>query len=131
MNFKFSGAYKAAEKAANSVETEYNYPFMLGACIFKGHKIISIGKSAKRSCSKIKNKYLKYSYTLHAEQNAVVNAPQGKSLKGYSILIIRFTPGGRLSMALPCEYCMKTLKSRGIRKVYYSDFDGNIEFMKI
>jgi deoxycytidylate deaminase len=125
------GVFNAAKEAAMLVDTGHNYPHKIGACIFKGSKIISTGKNYVRSCSRIKDIYLKHPYTLHAEQNAVINAPIGKSLKGCSIFVIRLTPAGNLSMAMPCVYCMDTLRYKGIRKVFFTNYDGDIELFKL
>lgn len=39
---------------------------------------------------------------------------------GSTVIVVRVRPDGRLAMAKPCKSCELILKSRGVRKVYFS-----------
>lgn len=63
--------------------------------------------------------------TIHAEINALCKFSK-KSLKGMDILVIRTNKNLTLSNSRPCNHCINKMISLGIRKVYYSDKNGNI-----
>jgi tRNA(Arg) A34 adenosine deaminase TadA len=51
--------------------------------------------------------------------------------KAYQILVVRINSEGMLSDSKPCSMCINLMKAYGIKRVYYSDIDGNICFMKL
>lgn len=50
---------------------------------------------------------------------------------GLTLWSYRVTKGGRLSTAKPCVPCQELLRANGIRRVRYSDSDGNMQKMKL
>jgi hypothetical protein len=54
-----------------------------------------------------------------------------KKLSQYSIIVLRVGLTGELLNSKPCMDCLKVLKMIGIKKVYYSDENGNIIVEKI
>lgn len=123
----YSGIIKAALEAAENADF---YPYKIGAVVFKGPKIISIGSNGLRACSRIPSKYKLFENSLHAEQDALSKIGKEKA-QGASILVIRLKRNGELSMALPCKMCSKMIKAFGIKKVYYSARDGEIYSYKV
>lgn len=117
-----SGILKKGIEEAEKSEFD---PYKVSAVIFKNKRIISTGFNAIRSCSFIHPKYKKCEESLHAEQSAIM-CTNWKKLKNSSILILRITPGGKLSMAYPCEMCLSLIKHIKIRNIYYSNYDGEI-----
>jgi deoxycytidylate deaminase len=74
----------------------------------------------------IKTKDNKTHYkTMHAEINVFENFPK-KNVKGMDILVIRINKSNILKNSRPCNQCIDELLKIGIRKVYYSDDNGNI-----
>ena len=69
-----------------------------------------------------------YGYeSTHAEVAALKNVKRADS-----ILIVRVRrKDGELSMSHPCKRCMEFLKDKGIRKVFYSDWDSTIKEMRL
>jgi tRNA(Arg) A34 adenosine deaminase TadA len=67
-------------------------------------------------------------YHLHAEM-ALLKKIEGLGLK--TVNVARFNSLGELTMAKPCKYCQSFLKNSGIRKVRYSNWDGNWEVLKL
>lgn len=59
-----------------------------------------------------------------------VNVPYGKETK-YSVLVVRITADGQLGESKPCCMCVNIMKSNGIKRVYYSDEDGNMCVLKL
>lgn len=110
-----SGMIKSAVKQAKKVD----HQFKLGAVIFDKSKIVSEGKNtAQRSKRKLHPRYMKWSGSLHAEQDAVLNA--FTDLKGLEMLVVRIGKSGDFRLAKPCEHCMKYLNKIGLKRVYYT-----------
>lgn len=63
--------------------------------------------------------------TIHAEISVFSKIPK-KIAKGLDILVIRINKNFTLKNSRPCNHCIDKLKKIGIRKVYYSNKDGNI-----
>jgi cytidine deaminase len=71
---------------------------------------------------------------IHAEKNAILNLPNVASnkLKKVNILIIRKSYNNTLTMSKPCLHCLYDMynlardKGYHIKKIYYSDNNGNI-----
>ena len=60
---------------------------------------------------------------LHAEIGALVKS----YTKAESIMVVRSTRKGLTRCAKPCDICMMALKQAEVRKIYYSDDEGNIK----
>lgn len=62
----------------------------------------------------------------HAEFRVIVKHGLD-NCKGKNMAVFRTTPGGNVSMAKPCSSCQRVIKNAGIRTVYYTNWDGDIE----
>ena len=111
-------------KAIKVAKSSNYYPYKIGVVIFKADRIISTGKNNIRSCRKLKDKYKVWKNSLHAEQDAIINAK--RDLKNHSMLIVRINSNNTLFMAKPCDMCMGYIKFVGIKNIYYSDRQGQI-----
>lgn len=107
----FMGVAKLAAKRSRDLNTQ------VGACIVNDKKIISTGYNGMpRTCDNCgfptsrEGSFIetKYPYTVHAEMNAILNAPS-TNLKDCSIYVTLF----------PCCECAKAILQTGITKVYY------------
>ena len=108
----FMGVAKLAAKRSRDLNTQ------VGACIVKDKKIISTGYNGlPRTCDN--NECMptgrdgpwletKYPYVVHAEMNAILNAPT-TNLKDCSLYVTLF----------PCNECAKSILQSGITKIYY------------
>jgi deoxycytidylate deaminase len=66
--------------------------------------------------------------TIHAEVNAIFNFPYDKkAMRGMDIIVIR-NKNGHLKNSRPCNHCIDKMITVGIRKVFYSNDDGDIVF---
>ena len=100
----------------------------VGAVIVKGNRVVSTGYN-KHGYSKI----TRYN-TLHAEEMAVVRLLRHadfSALNGSTIYVTRFTPGGNVGLAKPCNRCSELLRSVGVSRVVYSGDNGLVGEMKL
>lgn len=74
-------------------------------------------------------KYTEYPY-LHAESNVVLSYGVD-NCKGLDIYVTRTLKDGSVTMAKPCKVCMRILKDVGIRKIYYTNWKGKVECLKL
>lgn len=65
-------------------------------------------------------------YHLHAEMDLLRHAKPGDTF-----YVMRFLADGTVTMAKPCRHCQKYLHIHGIRKVYYTNWSGDWETMRI
>ena len=107
----FMGVAKLAAKRSRDENTQ------VGACVVKNNKIVATGYNGMpRTCddaglpTKREGNWLetKYPYVVHAELNAILNAPT-TDLRDCSIYVTLF----------PCCECAKAILQSGIKKVYY------------
>lgn len=90
------------------------------AAIIKSKKEITIGY----------NKFIGKQFTIHAEMDAIFDFIKKNSrdeLKGMDVIVIR-SKNNKLNISRPCKACIEKMRDLGIRKVYYSDSDGNIVY---
>lgn len=43
------------------------------------------------------------------------------------VYVVRINAKSIMTNARPCVYCTNTMKSIGVKKIFYSDWDGNIK----
>jgi hypothetical protein len=67
-------------------------------------------------------------YHLHAEMD-LIRKTKGLGVK--EISVARFVKSGKATMARPCLHCQKFLKKAGIKKVRYTNWDGQWEVLKL
>ncbi len=125
---KFYDNIETLKKIAGNSPLQHKH----SACLMKGDKIITMGYNKYLKESIINNNIVKFS--VHAEIDALCKLHK-KLIKGHDILIIRISNSNScqyLKNSRPCNSCISKLKSKGIRKVYYSNEYGNIvcEFLE-
>lgn len=109
----------------------------IGSVLVYKNKVISVGYNTKKShpYQKILNKYRnqngrefdinkRHNY-LHSEINCLLNVKDSNInwSKAY-IFIYREDKNGNITMSKPCKGCEYSLKSKGIKKVFYTDKNG-------
>lgn len=69
--------------------------------------------------------------SIHAEIDAIVKVPRD-ARKKIKLFVFRFLKDGSVSMAKPCDECVKMLKREGVkmRNIWFSNWDGKMERME-
>lgn len=117
--------FRIAEKQA------LKSPFLkhrVGAVIMKGSRVLSTGFNS------IGYSKLSKRPTRHAEAAAIIKLLQEgrlSDLAGSVLYVTRFTKSGTLSCAKPCSHCEELIRSVGISKVFYTDFNGQVQGVKL
>ena len=69
---------------------------------------------------------------MHAETHAILNTGMDYIKSGSKyMLVTRIQKNGKITMAKPCSCCMALMKEAGIKEVYYTDWDGEINCLKV
>jgi deoxycytidylate deaminase len=93
-----------------------------GAVVSKGKRVFGQGHNTYKTHPTFGSGPLN---TLHAEAAAIRDATnKGCSLHGATIYVVRDNTN---NMSKPCKHCQKLIKSHGIRKVCYTNREGDIE----
>lgn len=110
------------QKAINAANNSWHPRARVGAAIVKGGRVLSVGWNTDEK--RDKNSWY---WDFHAEHHAI-KAYCGRFIPpGCKIYVARIKKDGTLSMALPCKKCRELLKMAGIKKVYYTDWNGIIQ----
>jgi cytidine deaminase len=118
-NHKFDEPIRLLKKIAVESIVYYKH----AAALMSGDTVYSSGTNKFIKEIKINNQI--YHKTMHAEITVFEKLPK-KKVRGMDILVIRINKNLALKNSRPCNQCIDTLSKLGIRKVYYSNEDGNI-----
>ena len=131
MNKKDMAFFNAAKAVSNM--SDYNRVHV-GCVITNGHHIISSGFNTTKSHPLQKRMNIKrFSadtvHSLHAEISALSHIMNKKDIdwKNCSIYVYRELKNGDKAIAKPCKSCEALIKSLGIRKIYYTTYNGFAE----
>jgi deoxycytidylate deaminase len=93
-----------------------------GATVVRGGSVLGKGYNKYKTHATLGGGPLK---TLHAEAAAIRDAVRrGIDLRGATIYVARTGKGSNMSR--PCGDCQAMIEAHGIRKVVYTDEDGNV-----
>lgn len=107
----------ATKAALNATLLKYKH----GCVIYdKRGNIISIGNNKRK-----KSRFGCYEFTTHAEIDAILKSDIN-DLRGYNLLVVRIG-NTKLCNSAPCNNCLNIINKVGIKNVYYSNRNGNIE----
>ncbi|MGD9678164.1 MAG: hypothetical protein AB7V16_07345 [Vulcanibacillus sp.] len=127
--------YSILNKVINKMKEEYDYTkqyTVYSAIVDKKGVIISLGRN-----SFVKTHTQQYYYNqkshpdkifLHAEIDSLLKY---KTDNGYVMIVCRMTKSGLIKLAKPCEGCMRAIVDSGIKKVYYTNNEGELVLMRI
>ncbi len=106
-----------------------NQPFHLVAWAKKGSSFI-YGVNSDECSAKFKRRYRdgQVGYHLHAEM-ALLKKCKVNEID--TIHVIRFSKKGVVTMSKPCNYCQKFLRRHGVKKVFYTDWNGTWNLLKL
>lgn len=72
--------------------------------------------------------FFKYPY-LHAEANTILKKGLD-NCSGYDIVVVRVRrDNGNVTMAKPCKCCESLINHVGIKNIYYTNWNGDIEYV--
>lgn len=117
--------YPIKEQARSLCRKSEHPAFHHGAIVFNKGKPIGQGWNGTQTNGRL---YQKYGYkSTHAECAALKNVD-----KADTILVVRIRrEDNELSCSKPCPKCMKFLKDKGIKKIFFSNWSGEIENMRL
>lgn len=98
--------------------------FHLIAWVVRGKSFI-YGVNCEKSSKKFKRFFRDKRvsvYCSHAEMSAI---EKSRATKKDILYIARFRKDGTLCMSRPCVHCFKHIRRAGIKKIIYSDWNGN------
>lgn len=97
----------------------------VGAAVFRGKALISLGWGSKRTHP--------LSKTFNCQQHAEFMALMGTwkfDLVGAVIYVARISSTG-LRLAKPCSKCEEVLRASGLKRVWYTNNAGELEAMSL
>lgn len=102
--------------------------FHLMAFLFRGKTLIRMGENSNKGHPKCRRIYKdrKVGFSQHAEMNVLRFARPNDTL-----IVVRFKKNGEATMAKPCPHCEEHIRKHNIRKVYYTDWNGNFVKLKL
>lgn len=102
--------------------------YHLTAYLYRGQSLIKMGTNTEKTHPRYIRTYKSghCGAELHAEMSVLTRAKPGDTL-----VVFRWTKDGCLNMSHPCEHCMTFIRQAGIKKVIYSDWDGQIKTFKV
>ena len=113
---------KRSERRARVLAQKSDMNQNLAAIIIQGGKILGSGF----------NQRIDYNHSHHAEIKALKSMRrQKRTPKGADIHVYRFRADGTYGLAKPCRDCMIAIKEAGIKRVFYSDYDGSMKMLKV
>ena len=116
--------YRAKNLAVNNGRT-----YHVVAILKRRGRIIKIGVNSDKTHPRFKRQYSDGTWAshMHAEMNVLRFAQPGDEIE-----VLRFTKKDqKRTMAKPCELCQKELHKAGIKKVRYTNWDGDWECLHI
>ena len=115
--------YEARERALNN-----GMVYHLAAILKRGKIVVKVGENTFKTHPRFKRIYPDGTTGshMHAEMNVLRFAKPGDTIE-----VLRFLKTGGRAMAKPCGHCMKHIRAAGIKKVRYTNSDGNWEYFKV
>ena len=101
--------------------------YHIAAFLRRKGKIIRVGFNSKKTHPFCRRQYEDgtVAYEMHAETNVLRFARPGDELD-----VVRFTKTG-ISMAKPCRFCIEKIVEKKIKKVRYTNWQGEWENLSI
>ena len=119
---------------AKEVAQQSDFPRVhIGAIVVYKHQVISKGCNTSSKTHRIQSQLNRKRFNanssgmLHAEVAALLPVINKFDLSQAVIYVYRENKLGELAMCRPCKGCMSFIKACGIRKIYYTTYDGYAE----
>lgn len=95
----------------------------VGAALFKGKSLISVGWNKRKTHPK--NACI---LSRHGEFDTLIKLPM-EQIAGARLYIARLTRTGKISYSKPCKDCLSFLKKLPLDKIYYTNYNGELEMV--
>jgi len=109
--------YKARDKARSN-----GRQYHLAAILRRNGKVVKIGENTSKTHPRFTRTYAdgNISSHMHAEMNVLRFSKPGDELE-----VMRFNKSGDYVMAKPCTWCMSHILKSGIKRVKYTNEEGD------
>ena len=118
---------------AKKIATKSDYgKFRHGAVLVKGNSVRNISCNKHRHCSfgsRFRDKDCGDA-TLHAELGAILGMDRSTTT-GATVYVARINKNGDARNSKPCAMCQAAMEYVGIRRVVYTDEEGDVVSMKL
>lgn len=100
--------------------------FRVGAAIFDGPRLISLGWNNRRTHPAVNS-----IFRWHHAETACLLGVSRYDLTGTTIYVVRLGKRGNLKMSKPCSVCTPMLIAAGIKRVFYTNEVGEVERIRL
>jgi len=122
--------FETAQAASYHAEVTYE-PWKMGAAMFSGNNLLSVGFNLMRK-SHPQSQHIKgYNTCVHAEQMALIRRRHYDGNSNLIMYVWRTGGDGKAASSKPCPNCRNLMRLAGVRKVRYYSEDGEPEEMKL
>jgi deoxycytidylate deaminase len=90
-----------------------DYKIKIGAVLIRNGNPIAVGFNKNKT-------HPKYRFNIHAEMSAILSTNGQEDSRGDTMFIFRETADGVPGMSRPCLDCIASLRSYGVKRVYYT-----------
>ena len=97
------------------------YAHRVGVAVFKGANQIALGFNHHKSHPK------NTCFSQHAEFNSLIKSSNNYHPRNLTMYVARLTRTDKISLSKPCSECQRAIWNAGIRKVFYTDYTGNLQ----
>lgn len=129
MNFDnlISQSFKLLEKVQRPDLSKYrHFSFLL-----KGKKIVSIGWNNTKKTHPL---CLEYGYqfgAIHSEVHAILRCGNRFPLNKLALVNVQIRKESKVDISAPCSICQRFLFDYGVQHCYYTNKDGEFEYLDI
>ncbi len=116
--------YRAKELAINNGRT-----YHVAAILRRKGRVVKVGENTDKTHPRFKRQYKDGTWAshMHAEMNVLRFARPGDELE-----VLRFTKCSHTwTMAKPCLLCVAEIKNAGIKRVRYTNWEGEWEYLDL
>ena len=115
--------YRAKELAMSNGRS-----YHLAAILRRNGRVVRVGENTCKTHPRFKRQYADGTWGshMHAEMNVLRFALPGDELE-----VMRFKKCSTFSMAKPCALCTSEMRKAGIKRVRYTNWDGDWEELSL
>lgn len=97
----------------------------MGAALFNGHRLLSLGANVYEHSHPQSVKTSTYVTSIHAELSVLLKRRHYDDANNLTLYVARKRADGSIGSSKPCNNCMRLCRVAGIRRVRYFDEHGN------